>query len=271
MDDKEIVIANAKKKFNGQLLDIVLNQIETYFKVLSSNTKIQTKYKVGDSVILTKDHLLHGIGTHLDVLETIAKRGIVSQDYYGDTSNHAFAYESAFWTVAKEITLKEYIINYSGMIAKYNDKYEQVPYGKLDEFVEKMKTIKHWLWTAESSMEIRFMPNLAKNTNQIGFILNLNDKDALSLRKNSIFKEPFNKEYALEFISANAKDKFIKNGFQEDFFNRTDYLIFGLPINYFEGIIVGRIIEHNKEYISQLKKLFPNCYICNLDGIIIHT
>lgn len=269
MSDKELIIKNARNKFNGELLNIVLEQIDTYFDVSASKHKIINKYKIGDKVSLNKNHLLHGIGTNIEYLETISKRGIVSQDYYGECSNHAFCYESAFWTVKEYIQLSEYIKNYSGMVVKYNDKYEQVPYGKLDSFIEKMKYIDHWLWTAESSMEIRFMPSLAKNINQIGFILNLDDEKGKSLRGNSVFKNTFNKEFAYEFVNDKAKEKIIKNGFTEDFFYRADYIIFGIPINYFEGIIVGRLVEQNEKYLIQLKSLFPNCYICNLDGIVI--
>ena len=267
--NKELIIDNAKKKFNGELLNIVLKQIDDYFELAESNYKIKTKYNVGDEVILNNKHLLHGIGKHTDIINIFAERGIISQDYLEDASDHAFCYESAFWSVDKEISLKDFIKNYSGMIVKYNDKYEQVPYGELDIFVEKMKNVDHWLWTAESSMEIRFMPSLARNENQIGFIVNTENEIAQRLRKNSVFKENFNNEYAYEFVNGKAKEKFLKDGFVADFFQRADYLIFGLPKNCIEGILVGRLVENNNSYIEQIKKLFPDCYICNLDGKVI--
>ncbi len=265
--NKELMIKNAKNKFNGELLRIVLNQINDYFELAESNYKIQNKYNVGDDVALNKNHLLHGIGKHTNIINIFAERGIVSQDYFDDVSNHAFCYESAFWSVDKEISLKEFIKNYSGIIAKYNDNYEQVPYGELDNFVEKMKNVDHWLWTAESSMEIRFMPSLARNINQIGFIVNTENEIAQRMKKNSVFKNDFNKEYAYEFV--NEKDKFLQEGFSADFFQRADYIIFGFPKNCIEGIIVGRLVENNQEYLNQIKQLFPNCYICNLDGKVI--
>lgn len=267
--NKEIIINNAKKKFKGELLDIVLKQINDFFELYESNYKIDKKYNIGDDVILNKNHLLHGIGKYTDLINVFALRGVVSQDYFGDPSDHAFCYESAFWTVNKEISLREFIRNYSGMVVKVNDNYEQVSYGKIDEFVEKMKNIDHWLWTAESSMEIRFMPSLARNINQIGFILNTENEIAQRLRKNSVFKDNFKKEYAFEFVNGKAKEKFEKEGFIADFFGRTDYLIFGLPKNCIEGIIVGRNIEHDKTDMKKLKELFPDCYICNLDGKVI--
>ena len=268
--NKGISIENAKKKFNGELLDIVLEQIDNHYKLIESNYEINNKYNVGDDVILDENHLLHGIGKHNNLIENVfAKRGIVSQDFFGDDSNHAFCYTAAFWTVDKQIPLKDFIKNYSGMIVKCNDKYEQVPYGQLDNFVEKMKEVDHWLWTAESSMEIRFMPSLARNINQIGFIVNTENELCQKLRKNSVFKESFNNSYSYEFVSGKAKEKFEKEGFTSDFFLRADYLIYGIPKCCIEGILVGRNLERDKDNLNKLKVLFPNCYICNLDGKVI--
>ena len=118
-------------------------------------------------------------------------------------------------------------------------------------------------------MEIRFMPSLARNINQIGFIVNMENELCQKLGVNSVFGPDFNKEYSYEFISDKSKEKFLKEGFGADFFQRADYLIFGVPQNVIEGIIVGRIIENNQDYLNQLKSLFPNCYICNLDGKVI--
>lgn len=266
---KELIIENAKKKFKGELLNIVIKQINDYFELNESNYVIKNKYQINDKVILNKNHLLHGIGKHTDIINIFAERGIVSQDYLENESNHAFCYESAFWNVKKEILLKEYIENYSGIVANVNNEYLQVPYGKLDEFVEKLKEVDHWLWTAESSMEIRFMPSLARDINQIGFILNVENEIAQRLISNSVFKENFNKEYSFEFVNNKHKEKFEKEGFTADFFERADYIIFGLPKNCIEGIIVGRQIENNNEFLKSLNNLFPNCYICNLDGIVI--
>lgn len=270
MIDKELVIENSKKKFNGELLDIVFKQIDVYCKLDSSNYKISNKYNIGDMVYLNENHLLHGIGSNIKYLDVMAKRGIVSQDYFGDCSNHAFCYESAFWIVKENISLGEYIKNYSGMVVKVKDEYVQVPYGGLDNFVEKMKDVDHWLWTAESSMEIRFMPSLARNINQVGFIINMENDLAKELRKNSVFKDSFNQEYAFEFVGERAKEKFREEGFTSDFFFRADYLIFGVPSCLIEGIVVGREVEHNQDYLKQLKELFKDSYICNLEGKVIY-
>lgn len=266
--EREIIKKYARNKFNGKLLKIVLEQIDDYFELRESNYMIRNKYRKGDQVILNSSHLLHGIRGHYNVLKAISKRGIVSPDYFGDGGNHAFCYESAFWTVKKRIPLKKYIINYSGMVAKYNGVYDVIPYKKLDEFVENMKKINHWKWEAESSMEIRFMPSLAKNDNQVAFILKTNNRIAKKMRRYSVFDSKFDRDYALEFVRESERYRFL-NGFNEDFFYRTEFIIFGYPANLIEGIIVGRKFEKNKQELNRLKQLFPNSYICNLDGKVI--
>ena len=216
--DKEFIINNSKKKFDGELLDIVLKQIDDYFELAKSDYKPQNKYDIGDDVILNENHLLHGIRDKADLLDIFSERGIVSNDYLVDeVSSHAFIYNSGFWSVKNEISLKEFIINYSGMVAKYDDKWEQVPYKKLDEFVEKMRTSNAWLWTAESSMEIRFMPSLAKDNNQVAFILDTSNPLATNLKENSIFKNPKLDKYKYSFIHEKAIKDF-ENGFKLDAF-----------------------------------------------------
>lgn len=268
--NREIVELNARKKFNGDLLNIVLKQIEDYYELDNSDYSINNNYKIGDQVILNKDKLLHGIGNHMDLIDIFFERGIVSPDFFEEETSHAFCFESAFWSVDREISLKDYIKNYSGMVVNYNNIYKQIPYGELDNFVENMKSVEHWKWSAESSMEIRFMPSLAKDINQIGFIINTQNEIAKRIKSNSIFKNTFKKEYAFEFINKDYQEKFKKDGFSEDYFERADYIIFGFPKNCIEGVLVGRTLEKNIKMLDYIKMHLPNCYICNIDGIIIN-
>ena len=266
--NKNLIMQNAEKHFKGDLLEKVLKQIGIFFEILNSEYTVKSNYSIGDNVVLTNNHLLHGIGKHEDVIDTIAKRGVVSLDFLDDDSNHAFCYVSAFWKVKEEIKLEKFIKNYSGIVAKVNDKYEQVPYGELDSFVEKMRNVDHWLWTAESSMEIRFMPSLARDVNQVGFILNINNELGKKLKDNAVFNDNFTMEENLNFINERAKPKF-ENGFVNDFFDRAEYIILGIPSNFIEGVLVGRKYENDKVRLEKIKKVLPNAYICNLDGKVI--
>ena len=71
---------------------------------------------------------------------------------------------------------------------------------------------------------------------------------------------------------------FIKDFFINDFIyaerndfttNREGAIILGIPSCFIEGILVGRILEHNPEKLAMIKKYFSDCYICNLDGKVI--
>ena len=57
---------------------------------------------------------------------------------------------------------------------------------------------------------------------------------------------------------------------KDDFFtNRESAILFGIPSNLIEGILVGRKYENNNNILKEIKILLPNCYICNLDGKVI--
>ena len=53
------------------------------------------------------------------------------------------------------------------------------------------------------------------------------------------------------------------------FTNRESAVLFGIPSNFIEGILVGREYEEKPEILSRIKELLPNAYICNLSGKVI--
>lgn len=258
----------SSKIFRGKMKKIVDNQIDTFFEIEKNNNDFKHNYEVGDSVNLNKYNYLHGIGSNNDIVDFISKNGILSRESTGNFGNHAFQFVVGLWRVNGDITLKEYVENYSGIVAKVNDKNYQVPYKKIDEFVEKLKDIDHWKWTSISSMEIRFMPSLARNINQVGFILNMKSDYAQKLLLNDINSECYDKKVSDKFLRKDLRNKFWLD-VDNDFLERASYIIFGINKCFIERIIVGRDFENNKEKIEKLKKLFPNSYICNLEGIVI--
>lgn len=259
-----------KFRFNFKVKKIVDEQIENFFKIENSDFKLQEhKYKIGDIVTLNKDHYLHGIGRNKEAIDFVSQNGIVSKDIAtGIPTKHAFKCVSGFWRVKEEISLKEYINNYSGMDVRYENESQLVPYKKLDKFVEDMKKIDHFKWEAESSMEIRFMPSLARDINQYGFILNISSHEAKNLIKNDVNADGYDNKIGVHFgmfDEKKDKDKIKKCSFA----NRASYVIFGLNRCFIEGVIVGRKVEKDEKELELLKQKFPDCYICNLDGIVI--
>jgi len=267
----EECIKNTRKRYkNSKVKKIIEEQIKTFFEIEYSEFKLKRPtYEIGDDVVLNKNHYLHGISRNSRAVDFVAKNGIISKDAVtGEKGNHAFSFCSGFWRVKKEIPLKEYIINYSGMDVRYEDKNYLVPYGKLDEFVEKMKKENHWLWEAISSMEIRFMPSLARDINQYGFILNISSKEAKRLTKNDVNAKEYDKNIA-KYFGVMFKEKDKEKIKQNTFANRASYVIFGMNKCFIEGVLVGRKVEKDENLLKELKEKFPECYICNLDGKVI--
>ena len=47
-------------------------------------------------------------------------------------------------------------------------------------------------------------------------------------------------------------------------------ILYGIPAEAISGILVGRQYEKNKEVLKEIRELFPDAYICNLEGLIIY-
>lgn len=259
----------SKKLYKGKIKNIVDKQIDMFFEIEETDFELEKhNYHKGDNVILNKYHYLHGIGNNDSSIDFISEKGILSKEANGLFGNHAFQFVVGLWRVKNKISLKEYIENYSGIVARVNNQFYQVPYKKLDEFVETLKNIDHWKWTSESSMEIRFMPSLARNVNQVGFILNLKSNYGQKLLEQDINDINYNKDISDNFIRKDLRKKFFNNK-DNDFLERASYVIFGINKCFIEGIIVGKNYEKDKNKLEILKSKFPNAYICNLKGKII--
>ena len=46
-------------------------------------------------------------------------------------------------------------------------------------------------------------------------------------------------------------------------------ILYGIPKEAISGILVGKEYEKNKEALKEIRELFPDAYICNLEGLII--
>ena len=132
-----------------------------------------------------------------------------------------------------------------------------------------MRDKNYWMWRCEQTKEIRFMPNLSKDDKnvQLSFIMNMEGADKLI--KNDIFNLEFDKEVLAKFIPEFFINDFIYAERNDFTTNRESAIIFGIPSCFIEGILVGRIYEKDETVLSKIKKYFPNCYICNLDGKVI--
>ena len=100
----------------------------------------------------------------------------------------------------------------------------------------------------------------------IAFILN--NKYTDRIMEYDIYQGNIKLDIIKKFIPSWAVENTIINKLP----TQTDHelsIIFGLPSNLIEGILVGRLLEKNVPILEEIKSIFQNCYICNLDGKVI--
>lgn len=127
-------------------------------------------------------------------------------------------------------------------------------------------------WTMEQTKEARFMPSYVQNKVQIGIIFNGNNEYTKSLLEGDILQvNNINDSDVKEFVNDKYYEQFIIDRLNKDdfFTDRESAILFGLPSNLIEGILVGREYENDKTKLNKIKELLPNVYICNLDGKVV--
>lgn len=275
---KEDYIKRAKKKFRGKARKIVLEQIDNYYSTL--NLKISyTTYKEGDIVYLKKGTLLHGTYRNIEGLIDIVNNGLIASIF---TNGRLSKYPScvSVWNLKNDYKLKDYINYYSGGTIKYNgliinNEYSQecsteiIPYDEMCNINKYILNNKCRMWTMEQTKEARFLPSLIQDIVEIGIIFNgyckLLSGDILNPNNidDCLVKKFINQDYDINSFISGRHNK-------DDYFtDRESAIIFGIPSNLIEGILVGKIYEKDENILNEIKRLLPNCYICNLDGRVI--
>lgn len=275
MTNQEKYIKYTEKNFKGKAKQLVLNQIDLFYQ----NVKIKRKhYSIGDDIYLKKGTFLHGLGLNPDAFDFIVDNGFIASDF-NENGNTKKIYNSiGMWNLSKDCFLKDYIKLYSGATFTYNvgrgstaiQKYKIVPFGKIEEYaIELNNKTDVWSWSAEQTKEIRFMPSLASNKVQIGFILNMESDYAQKLIYADFFNKDFDENILKYFCVKQFLDWFLSHPLTPLVTDRESSIMFGLPSVLIEGIIVGREYEKDIDRLEYIKKKLPECYICNLDGKVI--
>lgn len=257
---KEDFIEKTKEKLSGNLKQIVLDQIDRFYKA-NNITSPKNTYKVGDNVFLKKGTLLHGTYKNLEGLTEIVKKGLISS-WFIDGRLSKYPSSVGVWNLQNDYYLKDYINFYSGGTIMYCGVFDKlankevsktavIPYDKMTNINEISQKYDCHMWLMEQTKEARFMPSLNQDKVQIGII--------------------FNADLVKDFVNPNYYEKFIKDRAKKDdfFTNRESAVLFGIPSNLIEGILVGRTYEKDQNVLNEIKRLLPNCYICNLEGKFI--
>ena len=275
--EKSEYIKISNKMLSGKAKNIMLSQIENYF-LAKDNFKIEKqKYNISDKVKLKKGTLLHGTYENFDGLKLIAKNGLVSNFFTEKVRGTKYPSSVGVWNLKKDYNLDEYINFYSGGTIRYNNfnntktKTEVISYSNMKNINEIIKQSGFERWYIEQTKESRFMPNISFDGVQIGIIFDSDNKYIKKLLTNDILSGNMDDEVLKSFVVDKYYDRFlvdVKN--KDDFFtDRESAVLFGIPSNFIEGILVGRKYEKDEEILNNIKKLLPNAYICNLDGIVL--
>lgn len=276
-DYVKIVKENIK---NSNSKKIMINQIKKFFDCKNKVINIE-KYKIGDEVFLKKGTLLHGTYKNIDGLKEIVNNGLISGFFMGGRLSK-YPSSVGVWNLKKDYRLSEYIDFYSGGTILYAGIFENgkdtkknktavIPYSQMNNIIDITTNIDCHMWTLEQTKESRFLPSLVQNRVQIGIIFDGQNSKIKELLKGDILSNYINDEDVKEFVNTNYYEKFIKDRKNKDdfFTDRESAILFGLPSNMIEGILVGREYEKDNQILQEIKKILPDCYICNLDGIVI--
>ena len=275
---KEKYIEYAKSTFKNRALELVLNQIEMFYKDEKIN---RTRYSSGDDVLLKKGAFIHGIPGELENLDWIVENGFIGTDFTSvSEGKNKIKNSVGMWNIREDTLLKEYIYNYSGFTVTYTigrgpgsrQISELIPHHKFDEVTERINNDKKiWTYWGEQTKEVRFLPSLVADKVQIAFILNMDSDHAREMRYADVWNTEFDGEILKEFLDYRYYEKFLAERLNRDASttDRESAIMFGLPSRLIEGVFVGRRIEADDKALDYIKSKLEDCYICNLDGKVI--
>ena len=259
-------------KLKPKTKELFKKQIETFYNIKSRNV---SNYKINDEVILSCNNLIHGTRANIDILDVISKKGLIASEFYDEfNSNKKKPYVVEAWDIREEIKLSDWIKKYAGVTIDFKNRDGEVYKSIISEFdniksnIQKEKEFRDYI--IYQNQEQRFVPNdIVENESTVAFIIEFNNNDEII--KNDIFNVDFDDEIIKDILPEWFYDKYMKNrNFDNYETGREKAIIFGIPVSMIKGIMVSRKIEKDISSINRIKKLFPNCYICNIDGKVIY-
>ena len=114
---KDKYIEFAKKTFEGNALDIILNQIDLFYR---EDKKVEkNKYTEGENVFLEKGTFIHGIFPGKEVFDYTIENGFIAIEFSDPKRANKIKNSVGMWNLQKDTYLKDYIYNYSGFTITY--------------------------------------------------------------------------------------------------------------------------------------------------------
>jgi len=269
MQKNELVEKYFKNKKTKQLFYEQISNYDYY----QANYKITNRMKVGGEVLVNRNTLIHGTRLKYDELDVIAKNGLISSEFYSNFNKHKkkpFVVE--FFNIEEELTLKEYLRKYTGFTINFLDNHSEIiktvicPYEDIKNVICSTEGYRDYI--IYQNQEQRFLPNELNHNSDVAFIIQFNDDNKLI--KNDTFDIKFDKNILKNIYPKWFYKKYmITRKFDNYETGREKAIIYGVPTNMFDGIIVSRRYEEDEKILDAIKEKFPNCYIANLDGKVI--
>jgi len=267
----------SKTNFEEKSQSLVLEQIDSFYECINEFKLDDHKYNVGDEVVLKKGTLLHGTFRNIEGLKDIVKQGLIAS-WFIDGRISKYPSSVGVWNLKQDYKLIDYINFYSGGTVRYFNQHddkketEVISYNQTNEILNRVIKKGYLVWQMEQTKEARFLPSLVQTKVQIGIIFNSDNKYTQKLLKGDIL-DPINIDdnSVKSFVNESYYERFIVDRKEKDdfFTDRESAILFGLPSNLIEGILVGREYEKDNSKLQEIKSILPNAYICNLDGKVI--
>lgn len=272
MKNKEKYIERLSYFKNNETREIFIEQIERYFNLIE---KEENKYNIGDEIILDDNYLIHGSRINFNELNIIKDCGIISSEFYsGINVNKKKPWVAEFWKITEKISLKNWIDKYCGVTIEFKNREGDTFKSVISSFEnikqEIIKIDNYRDYIIFQNQEQRFVPNeVVNNSANFAFIINTNTENKRELVKYDIFDEKFNRNILKDILPKWFIEKYIDGQFDNNETGREKAIIFGLPSNMIEGILVSKNIEKDINSLNIIKNIFSNCYICNIEGRVI--
>lgn len=261
-------------KFNKNVISIFNSQIDEFYNLKEKFVLKKSIYKQTEDVYLDENTLIHGTRILPEQIELIKNNDLIAPEFLGIINkNKKKPFVVEFWRVNEKISLKDFIDKYCGVTIDVKGNNGNIinriitPIKKIDDEIINLKNYRDYI--IYQNQEQRFLPNKYSNNSTMAFIIRINS-DNENLLTNDIFSTDFDKNILKKIVPKWFYNKYMKNrNFDNYETGRERAILYGVPSNLIEGILVNRIIENNSDDLKKIKDAFPNCYICNLDGKVI--
>lgn len=260
-----------KLKLQKETKKLLEKQVELFYAYKNEYT---SNYKVNDEVILSNNNLIHGTRANIETLKIISQNGLISSEFYSELNpNKKKPYVIELWDIKETIKLSNWIEKYTGVTIDFKNREGNVYKSVISSFndiknnIQKEKGFRDYI--IYQNQEQRFVPNdVIENEATVAFIVEYNNNDKLI--QNDIFNKNLSTKIVKDILPKWFYEKYMLNrSFDNYETGREKAILFGVPVSMIKGIVVSRKFEKETKSVEILKELFPNCYICNLDGKVI--